>query len=75
MENRFEDVIETLLDYYCNFSPDSRIVEMIQCAGEKAGLVQRGRFLDDAELNMAAAGDSLKNFLFDKAKNDFHDKK
>jgi hypothetical protein len=62
MKNHIETVLGTLLDYYGNFERSPVIAEMVQAAGEKAGIVPIRqapgvRYLADDEIaDVAAAG-------------------
>jgi hypothetical protein len=60
MEEQFDKILKTLLDYHCDFEQNPRIEQMIRAAGEKAGLFSQTRQnLDDDTLdNIAAAGDT-----------------
>jgi hypothetical protein len=53
-----EPVLEKLLDYYGNFTGDSRITDMIAVAGRSAGISSMVQPLDDDLLDIAAAGDA-----------------
>jgi hypothetical protein len=57
MENYIESILKTLLDYYVNFAPDSRITRMVQEAGKEADSSARARVLDGEDIDIAAAGD------------------
>jgi hypothetical protein len=52
-----EPLLEELLDYYGNFTEDSRITGMIAAAGKAAGIFSMVQPLDDGQLDIAAAGD------------------
>jgi hypothetical protein len=59
MQQKFESVLEDLLDYYGNFAQENPIAAMIQAAGEWAGLARQVRPLsDDCLADIAAAGDT-----------------